>query len=53
MPLVVGTKDSTDQVRERAAAGVPPAWDLVVVAVAAVEEVAVGAGRAVVKSREQ
>jgi hypothetical protein len=52
MPLVVGTRDSTDQVRERAAAGVPPAWDLAVAVAVVLEEVAVGAGRAIVKARE-
>jgi hypothetical protein len=51
--LVAETVDSTDQAHAPAAAAVPPAWDLAVVVAAAVEEVAVDAGRAVMKAREQ
>ena len=54
MPLGVGTRDSTDQAHAPAVAAVPPVWDLAVaVAVVVLEEVAVDAGRAVVKEREQ
>ena len=52
MLLEVGTRDSTDQAHAPAAAAAPPAWDRVAVVVV-VEEVAVVAGRAVVKEREQ
>jgi hypothetical protein len=45
MPLVAGIRDSTDQAHAPAAAAVPPAWDLAVVAAVAQAAVVDGGGK--------